>query len=61
MNEALNDAESEDNTVTISLIISEDENGLKRTQVIIPTNDVLKCEICQKSFKTQFQLLRHNR
>ncbi|XP_015109895.1 zinc finger and BTB domain-containing protein 17 isoform X2 [Diachasma alloeum] len=56
-----NDPENEDNTVTISLIISEDENGLKRTQVIIPTTDALKCEICQKSFKTQFQLLRHNR
>ncbi|XP_074094154.1 uncharacterized protein LOC141524278 isoform X2 [Cotesia typhae] len=56
-----NDVDNEDNTVTISLIISEDENGLKRTQVIIPTPDALKCEICQKSFKTQFQLLRHNR
>ncbi|XP_008551241.1 zinc finger and BTB domain-containing protein 17 isoform X1 [Microplitis demolitor] len=56
-----NDVDNEDNTVTISLIISEDENGLKRTQVIIPTADALKCEICQKSFKTQFQLLRHNR
>ncbi|KAK0173264.1 hypothetical protein PV328_006488 [Microctonus aethiopoides] len=56
-----NDVENEDNTVTISLIISEDENGLKRTQVIIPTNDALKCEICQKSFKTQLQLLRHSR
>ncbi|XP_034943226.1 zinc finger and SCAN domain-containing protein 12-like isoform X2 [Chelonus insularis] len=56
-----NDNDNEDNTVTISLIISEDENGLKRTQVIIPTTDALKCEICQKSFKTQFQLLRHNR
>ncbi|XP_011313652.1 zinc finger imprinted 3-like isoform X2 [Fopius arisanus] len=56
-----NDVDNEDNTVTISLIISEDENGLKRTQVIIPTTDALKCEICQKSFKTQFQLLRHNR
>ncbi|XP_063978765.1 zinc finger and BTB domain-containing protein 17-like isoform X2 [Diachasmimorpha longicaudata] len=56
-----NDPENEDSTVTISLIISEDENGLKRTQVIIPTADALKCEICQKSFKSQFQLLRHNR
>ncbi|XP_014476236.1 PREDICTED: zinc finger Y-chromosomal protein 1 [Dinoponera quadriceps] len=50
-----------DDTVTISLIISEDENGQKRTQVIIPTTDNLKCDICNKSFKTSFQLLRHNR
>lgn len=56
-----NDPDNEDNTVTISLIISEDENGLKRTQVIIPTTDNLKCELCAKSFKTSFQLLRHNR
>ncbi|XP_054007342.1 zinc finger protein 652-A-like isoform X1 [Hylaeus anthracinus] len=56
-----NDLESEDNTVTISLIISEDEHGQKRTQVIIPTTDNLKCDICNKSFKTSFQLLRHNR
>ncbi|XP_043278589.1 zinc finger protein 652-like isoform X2 [Venturia canescens] len=56
-----NDPDNEDNTVTISLIISEDENGQKRTQVIIPTTDNLKCELCAKSFKTSFQLLRHNR
>ncbi|XP_012226371.1 zinc finger protein 311 [Linepithema humile] len=55
------DLDNEDNTVTISLIISEDENGQKRTQVIIPTTDNLKCDICNKSFKTSFQLLRHNR
>ncbi|XP_018399848.1 PREDICTED: zinc finger and BTB domain-containing protein 41-like isoform X2 [Cyphomyrmex costatus] len=55
------DYDNEDNTVTISLIISEDENGQKRTQVIIPTTDNLKCDICNKSFKTSFQLLRHNR
>ncbi|XP_076164782.1 uncharacterized protein LOC143145356 isoform X2 [Ptiloglossa arizonensis] len=55
------DLENEDNTVTISLIISEDEHGQKRTQVIIPTTDNLKCDICNKSFKTSFQLLRHNR
>lgn len=53
--------DNEDNTVTISLIISEDENGQKRTQVIIPTTDNLKCDICNRSFKTSFQLLRHNR
>ncbi|XP_068977540.1 uncharacterized protein [Bombus flavifrons] len=53
--------DNEDNTVTISLIISEDEHGQKRTQVIIPTTDNLKCDICNKSFKTSFQLLRHNR
>ncbi|XP_023288609.1 neurotrophin receptor-interacting factor 1 isoform X2 [Orussus abietinus] len=58
---SLNDVDNEDNTVTISLIISEDEHGQKRTQVIIPTTDNLKCEICNKSFKTSFQLLRHNR
>ncbi|XP_011153656.2 zinc finger protein 354C isoform X1 [Harpegnathos saltator] len=58
----LQDIDNEDNnTVTISLIISEDENGQKRTQVIIPTTDNLKCDICNKSFKTSFQLLRHNR
>ncbi|XP_018303623.1 zinc finger protein 471 [Mycetomoellerius zeteki] len=55
------DYDNEDNTVTISLIISEDENGQKRTQVIIPTTDNLKCDICNRSFKTSFQLLRHNR
>lgn len=55
------DIDNEDNTVTISLIISEDEHGQKRTQVIIPTTDNLKCDICNKSFKTSFQLLRHNR
>ncbi|KZC05979.1 Zinc finger protein 28 like protein [Dufourea novaeangliae] len=55
------DLDNEDNTVTISLIISEDEHGQKRTQVIIPTTDNLKCDICNKSFKTSFQLLRHNR
>ncbi|KAL6264118.1 hypothetical protein P5V15_004197 [Pogonomyrmex californicus] len=55
------DFENEDNTVTISLIISEDENGQKRTQVIIPTTDNSKCDICNKSFKSPFQLLRHNR
>ncbi|XP_076677227.1 uncharacterized protein LOC143373662 isoform X2 [Andrena cerasifolii] len=54
------DLDNED-TVTISLIISEDEHGQKRTQVIIPTTDNLKCDICNKSFKTSFQLLRHNR
>lgn len=54
------DFDNED-TVTISLIISEDEHGQKRTQVIIPTTDNLKCDICNKSFKTSFQLLRHNR
>lgn len=58
---SLQDFDNEDNTVTISLIISEDENGQKRTQVIIPTTDSLKCDICNKSFKTSFQLLRHNR
>ncbi|XP_015190589.1 PREDICTED: zinc finger protein ZFP69-like [Polistes dominula] len=58
---ALQDLENEDNTVTISLIISEDEHGQKRTQVIIPTTDNMKCDICNKSFKTSFQLLRHNR
>ncbi|XP_076631972.1 uncharacterized protein LOC143347031 isoform X2 [Colletes latitarsis] len=58
---AATDLENEDNTVTISLIISEDEHGQKRTQVIIPTTDNLKCDICNKSFKTSFQLLRHNR
>ncbi|XP_071566894.1 uncharacterized protein [Temnothorax nylanderi] len=58
---SLQDFDNEDNTVTISLIISEDENGQKRTQVIIPTTDNLKCDICNKSFKTSFQLLRHNR
>lgn len=57
---SLQDLDNED-TVTISLIISEDENGQKRTQVIIPTTDNLKCDICCKSFKTSFQLLRHNR
>ncbi|XP_033324657.1 uncharacterized protein LOC117219560 isoform X2 [Megalopta genalis] len=55
------DLDNEDNTVTISLIISEDEHGQKRTQVIIPTPDNLKCDICNKTFKTSFQLLRHNR
>ncbi|XP_031842503.2 uncharacterized protein LOC116431357 isoform X1 [Nomia melanderi] len=55
------DLDNEDNTVTISLIISEDEHGQKRTQVIIPTTDNLKCNICNKNFKTSFQLLRHNR
>ncbi|XP_076241603.1 uncharacterized protein LOC143183774 isoform X2 [Calliopsis andreniformis] len=54
------DFDNED-TVTISLIISEDEHGQKRTQVIIPTTDNLKCDICNKSFKTSFQLLRHSR
>ncbi|XP_011873647.1 PREDICTED: zinc finger protein 184-like isoform X2 [Vollenhovia emeryi] len=58
---SLQDFDNEDNTVTISLIISEDEHGQKRTQVIIPTTDSLKCDICNKSFKTSFQLLRHNR
>ncbi|XP_015597519.1 hypermethylated in cancer 2 protein isoform X2 [Cephus cinctus] len=58
---SLSEMDNEDNTVTISLIISEDEHGQKRTQVIIPTTDTLKCEICNKSFKTSFQLLRHNR
>ncbi|XP_036146055.1 zinc finger protein 184 isoform X2 [Monomorium pharaonis] len=58
---SLQDFDNEDNTVTISLIISEDENGQKRTQVIIPTTDNLKCDICNRSFKTSFQLLRHNR
>lgn len=58
---ALQDLDNEDNTVTISLIISEDEHGQKRTQVIIPTTDNMKCDICNKSFKTSFQLLRHNR
>ncbi|XP_020293443.1 zinc finger protein 394-like isoform X2 [Pseudomyrmex gracilis] len=58
---SIQDLENEDNTVTISLIISEDEHGQKRTQVIIPTTDNLKCDICNKSFKTSFQLLRHNR
>lgn len=58
---SLQDFDNEDNTVTISLIISEDENGQKRTQVIIPTTDNLKCDICNKSFKTSCQLLRHNR
>ncbi|KAG7190062.1 hypothetical protein KM043_006204 [Ampulex compressa] len=58
---AINDLDNEDNTVTISLIISEDEHGQKRTQVIIPTTDTLKCDVCNKSFKTSFQLLRHNR
>jgi len=53
--------DNEDNTVTISLIISEDENGKKRTQVIIPTTDNNKCDICNKSFKTACHLLRHNR
>lgn len=57
----INELDNENDTVTISLIISEDENGQKRTQVIIPTNDSLKCEICQQTFKTQFKLLKHNR
>ncbi|XP_046822002.1 zinc finger protein 836-like [Vespa crabro] len=57
----IQDLDNEDNTVTISLIISEDEHGQKRTQVIIPTTDNMKCDICNKSFKTSFQLLRHNR
>ncbi|XP_058804818.1 zinc finger protein 135-like isoform X2 [Phymastichus coffea] len=50
-----------DDTVTISLIISEDEHGQKRTQVIIPTPAEAKCDICNKSFKTSLQLLKHNR
>ncbi|XP_033214604.1 zinc finger protein 311-like isoform X2 [Belonocnema kinseyi] len=53
--------EGEDSTVTISLIISEDEHGQKRTQVIIPTADNTKCDICNKTFKTSLQLLKHNR
>ncbi|EZA51915.1 hypothetical protein DMN91_007024 [Ooceraea biroi] len=53
--------DNEENTVTISLIISEDENGKKRTQVIIPTTDNSKCDICNKSFKTPCHLLKHNR
>ncbi|XP_020711779.2 zinc finger protein 652-B-like isoform X2 [Athalia rosae] len=57
----IQEIDNEDNTVTISLIISEDENGQKRTQVIIPTTDNLKCDTCNKSFKSSFQLLRHNR
>ena len=47
--------------MTISLIISEDENGQKRTQVIIPTPDNMKCDLCARVFKTSFQLLRHTR
>ncbi|XP_066588450.1 zinc finger protein 354C-like isoform X2 [Prorops nasuta] len=58
---SLQDLDNEDNTVTISLIISEDEHGQKRTQVIIPTADNMKCDQCNKTFKTSFQLLRHNR
>ncbi|XP_043476206.1 zinc finger protein 570-like isoform X1 [Leptopilina heterotoma] len=53
--------DNEDSTVTISLIISEDEHGQKRTQVIIPTAENTKCEICNKNFKTSLQLLKHNR
>ncbi|CAD6238718.1 GSCOCG00008535001-RA-CDS, partial [Cotesia congregata] len=49
-----NDVDNEDNTVTISLIISEDENGLKRTQVIIPTPDALK-------FPDQNSLAKHRK
>lgn len=55
------DNENDNNTVEISLIISEDENGLKRTQVIIPTNDSLKCEICHRTFKSHTHLLKHRR
>lgn len=47
--------------MTISLIISEDEHGQKRTQVIIPQPPEEKCEICNKTFKTSLQLLKHNR
>lgn len=54
-------AEEDDDTVTISLIISEDEHGQKRTQVIIPQPPEAKCEICNKTFKTSLQLLKHNR
>ncbi|XP_014213913.1 zinc finger and SCAN domain-containing protein 21 [Copidosoma floridanum] len=53
--------DDDDNTVTISLIISEDEHGQKRTQVIIPSPAEAKCNICNKTFKTSLQLLRHNR
>ncbi|XP_003424524.1 zinc finger protein 394 isoform X1 [Nasonia vitripennis] len=53
--------DDDDSTVTISLIISEDENGQKRTQVIIPTAADSKCNICNKTFKTSLQLLKHNR
>ncbi|KAJ8681518.1 hypothetical protein QAD02_017310 [Eretmocerus hayati] len=51
----------DDDTVTISLIISEDEHGQKRTQVIIPSPAEPRCDICNKSFKTSLQLLKHNR
>lgn len=58
---SITDMDNEDSTVTISLIISEDENGQKRTQVIIPSSQAPKCDICNKTFKTSFQLLKHNR
>lgn len=58
---SITDMDNEDSTVTISLIISEDENGQKRTQVIIPSSQAPKCDICSKTFKTSFQLLKHNR
>lgn len=58
---ASQDMDNEDSTVTISLIISEDEHGQKRTQVIIPTAENTKCDICNKNFKTSLQLLKHNR
>ena len=55
------DIDNEDSTVTISLIISEDEHGQKRTQVIIPATENTKCDICNKTYKTSLQLLKHNR
>ena len=53
--------QDDDDTVTISLIISEDEHGQKRTQVIIPTQAENKCFACNKVFKSPLQLLKHNR
>ncbi|KAL7300205.1 hypothetical protein TKK_0007048 [Trichogramma kaykai] len=53
--------DDEDDTMTMTLIISEDENGQKRTQVIIPTQPAAKCRLCNKTFKSSLQLLKHNR
>ncbi|GLV37067.1 uncharacterized protein CBL_02102 [Carabus blaptoides fortunei] len=52
-----------DETVTVNLIVTQDEHGRKRTKVIIPqlaTNvSAIKCATCGRAFKSEQHLRRH--
>lgn len=52
-----------DETVTVNLIVTQDEHGRKRTKVIIPqlaaNVGVIKCQTCGRGFKSEQHLRRH--